>query len=254
MLPYFFRHYDELVDRYVFFDDGSTDSTLSILKGHPKAEVRPLPRSEVDSYVLAAQAVHDTCWKESRGLADWVITTAVDELLYAPKFRAYLETCSRNGVTAIPALGYQMLSRARPTSARSLVRSIKTGFPDPMFSKLSLFDPNKISETNHAVGRHSARPSGIVKFPDQDVLLNLHYKYLSFDYTLRRYSNLNNKLGAVDKENRWGYQYAWTKDELEERWSIWERNSVENVFARGYNPHLAHSKLTERWWRKPAVD
>jgi len=71
MLKYFFRYYDELVDRYVFFDDGSTDQTLSILENHPKAEVRPLVRlNNKDSYVLAAQQVHNSCWKESRG---WLI-------------------------------------------------------------------------------------------------------------------------------------------------------------------------------------
>ena len=70
MLPYFFRHHDRVVDRYVIFDDGSTDSTLSSLKRHPGVEIRPLPRLEVDSYALAAKNVHDACWKESRGLAD----------------------------------------------------------------------------------------------------------------------------------------------------------------------------------------
>ena len=32
MLPYFFRHYDSFVDRYVIFDDGSNDRSLAILR------------------------------------------------------------------------------------------------------------------------------------------------------------------------------------------------------------------------------
>src|SRR5690242_2946962 len=35
MLPYFFRHYDSFVDRYIIFDDGSTDRSLDILRRHP---------------------------------------------------------------------------------------------------------------------------------------------------------------------------------------------------------------------------
>src|SRR5687767_6903150 len=91
MLQYFFKHYDPWVDRYIFFDDGSTDQTPSILENHPNVEIRRLASlQEKDSYVLDAQQVHNQCWKESRGFADWVIITAVDEFLYAPRFKAYL--------------------------------------------------------------------------------------------------------------------------------------------------------------------
>ena len=75
MLPYFFRHYDEFVDRYVFYDDNSTDGSLAILAGHPKVEVRPLARSDKDSFVLLSRDIHNECWKESRGMADWVLLT-----------------------------------------------------------------------------------------------------------------------------------------------------------------------------------
>ena len=43
MLGFFFRHYDPLVQRYVVFDDGSTDGSLDFLRAHPKVEVRPMP-------------------------------------------------------------------------------------------------------------------------------------------------------------------------------------------------------------------
>ena len=36
ILPFFFRHYDGLVERYVIYDDGSTDGTLALLRAHPK--------------------------------------------------------------------------------------------------------------------------------------------------------------------------------------------------------------------------
>src|SRR5436190_8012883 len=121
MLSYFFQHYDPVVDRYIFFDNGSTDDTRPILEKHPKVEIRRLGHSpDTDSYVLEAQQVHNECWKESRGLADWVIITAVDEFLYAPRFKAYLVDCARNGVTAIPALGFQMISPTRPSINKKL--------------------------------------------------------------------------------------------------------------------------------------
>ena len=46
MLPFFFRHYDPIVDRYIVYDDGSTDRTLEMLAAHPRVEVRPFARTE----------------------------------------------------------------------------------------------------------------------------------------------------------------------------------------------------------------
>jgi Glycosyl transferase family 2 len=44
ILPFFFGHYDPLVDAYTVFDDGSTDGSLEILRANPKVEVRRFAR------------------------------------------------------------------------------------------------------------------------------------------------------------------------------------------------------------------
>jgi glycosyltransferase involved in cell wall biosynthesis len=252
MLKYFFKYYDKIVDRYVFFDDGSTDTTLDILKEHPNVEVRKLPRvgEGKDSYVLAAQEVHNNCWKESRGIADWVIVTAVDEFLYMPRLRSYLAECTRNGITVIPALGFQMISEILPKGNKSMPRLVKRGCPWVDMNKLSIFNPNKIEEANHHVGRHSSGPRGEVKYPSTDRLLNLHYKYLSFETTFKRHSDLQEKLGSLDKKNAWGIQYSWSRDRFKESWDYFMNNSVKNIFAWNYSPGLQHSRIEERWWRK----
>src|SRR3974390_3213607 len=84
MLALFFRHYDRVVDHYVVYDNGSTDRTLEMLGKRRNVEVRRFVPSHPDSYVLSALALHDSMWKETRGRIDWVIVTAVDELLYHP--------------------------------------------------------------------------------------------------------------------------------------------------------------------------
>jgi Glycosyl transferase family 2 len=82
MLGFFFRHYDPWVDRYVIYDDGSTDGSLEILRAHAKVEVRSFSCTEADSFVLSQNALQNEMWKESRGHADWVVITAIDELLW----------------------------------------------------------------------------------------------------------------------------------------------------------------------------
>src|SRR5436189_2390725 len=114
MLPFFFRHYDAFVDRYIIYDDGSTDGTGSILAEHPRVEIRRFIRSDRLSFVLSEQALSNRCWKESRGVADWVIVTDVDEHLLHPAMSRYLSDSKKAGITLIPALGFQMIGDALP--------------------------------------------------------------------------------------------------------------------------------------------
>src|SRR5205085_2478480 len=129
MLPFFFRHYDPFVDHYVLFDDGSTDSTLSLLASHPKVEVRQFVWSDAESFAYSEQSLSNHCWKESRGVADWAIVIDIDEHLFHPSMRRYLETCSQNGTTFIPALGFQMISDDVPAPKETLCQSRVFGAP-----------------------------------------------------------------------------------------------------------------------------
>jgi hypothetical protein len=247
MLPFFFRHYDPWVDRYVIYDDSSTDSTLAMLRAHPRVEVRPFVRSVPDSFVLSAQAIHNSCWKESRGEADWVIITAIDEHLYHEDLGAYLSACKSNGVTAIPALGYQMISETFPAGEQRLCELVRRGEPAASMSKLSLFDPGRLSETNYAVGRHSAEPQGRVRYPKRDELLNLHFKTLGLDYYMARSRLLATGLGERDRANSWGYQYDWGNEKIVEMFTTW-RNRASEVIAVG--EPAAQKHLEPRWWRR----
>lgn len=168
MLPFFFRHYDDLVDRYVIFDDGSTDRSLSILRDHPKVELRRFARSDPDSSELSTQTFSNQCWKESRGEAEWVIVTDMDEHLYHPRMRQYLQRCTAAGVTLIPALGFQMISEDTPPGAQPLCETCTSGVPWAQMMKPSIFNPSEIDEVNFVIGRHSAAPVGNVCVPRQD--------------------------------------------------------------------------------------
>jgi len=181
-----------------------------------------------------------------------VVITAVDEILYVPRIASYLARCAKQGVTAIPALGFQMISRTRPTAARPLTELVTRGCPWPMMNKLSVFDPNRLEETRQAPGRHTAAPIGDVRYPERDELLLLHYKYLSFEDTFRRGGELQQKLGVVDRERGFGHKYAWPEDRLRLDWERFEQMSVANVLARSYDAPAAHSPVGERWWRTAA--
>lgn len=246
VLGFFFRHYENLVDRFVLFDDGSTDGTVEYARSKPNVEVRPFPHSVPDSFVLSQQALQNQCWKESRGVADWVIVTAIDEHIHHPDLKRYLETCKRRGVTYIPALGFTMISEYFPDPNEHLARTQTFGAPDWGWSKLRIFDPNAIEETHFAVGGHEARVEGRRVLPDRDELLLLHYKDLGVEYVRERHRALGGRLRPVDIKYRWGHQYFFTAEEYDlVRQKL--RAEVVDVSSRDYCSWRDHEG--PRWWR-----
>lgn len=250
LLPYFFRHYDRWVDRYVIYDDSSTDATLDMLHSHPRVEVRPFVRCVADSFVLSAQAIHNSCWKESRGAADWVIVTAIDEHLYHPDFDDYLRACERDGVTAIPALGFDMVSDTFPQGEQHLCEQVLLGEPTAGMSKLSLFKPDSLIETRYAEGRHSAQPEGNVRYPESDSLLNLHFKTLGLDYYITRCRLLATGLGPRDRANRWGWHYEGSTAQMTARYTACQTGAYAVI---GAGARAAKEHREPRWWRPDVV-
>lgn len=246
MLPFFFRHYDPLVDRYFIYDDGSTDATLALLRSHPKVAVRRFERSDPHSFVLSEQAFSNACWKESTGRADWVIVTDIDEHLYHPAWQGYLRHCRDRGISAIPALGFQMISEQRPRPGQNLCQEYRLGAPWAKMLKLSIFDPNAITEINFATGRHRADPMGRIALPASDEMLLFHYKYMGLAETHQRHLQLRQGLGATDIAKSYGTKYSWPEEELKADWQAVAGNAVDTAALD--NPKAHFSKPP--WWEK----
>jgi hypothetical protein len=219
LLDFFFRHYDSVVQRYVIYDEGSTDGSLDLLRGHPKVEIRRLVRRDPDSFVLSELDLFNNCWKESRGfrgspLADWVILCNIDEHLLHPDLGSYLSRCQQSGVTAIPALGYQVFSEEFPARDEHLCKTRRQALPETDDCKLILFSPRDIKEINYQPGGHVAQPEGRLVAPARDEVLLLNYQVLGIDYTLARFAELKTGLGPGDRARQWGYHYGWNREEL----------------------------------------
>ena len=81
------------------------------------------------SFALSEQALSNECWKASRGLADWVIVTDIDEHLYHSDLSTLLIRYKAQGTTFIPALGYQMISEEFPGPSEMLCETRTRGGP-----------------------------------------------------------------------------------------------------------------------------
>lgn len=231
MLPYFLDHYLPWVDRMVVFDDGSDDGTREALAAHPPIEVRPFPDKQ-GSFVLAALGIWQHAWKESRGRADWVIVTNVDEYIcHADGMRPYLARCRDAGVTVIHPRGYEMIGERLPPAGTSLPDALRRGVPMFGHDKRQVFVPDAIEDMGYMPGRHLARPTGrvVVAHPVETRLL--HYKYVDVDgYLAPRQAALAARMLEGDRRNGFGWQYAWPDEQRRAAYD-WLDLHATDVFA-----------------------
>jgi glycosyl transferase family 2 len=225
MLPHFLRHYGSLVDRFFIFDNGSTDDTLAILAADERVTVTHFDVPG-DSFVEEERRLSDTIWRQSRDKARWVIVIDIDEFLYHRDLRGYLDDCAREGVTAIEAVGYEMVTDQFPSPELPLTESVTCGVREPFYDKLCIFDPNAIASPNYRLGRHTAAPTGHVQWPPQREVKLLHYKRLGVDYVARRYAQLKPGLRSRDHAHRWGFQYLMSRDGIEVEFARFRRDAA----------------------------
>lgn len=244
MLGFFFRHYDGLIRRYIAFDDGSTDGSLELLRAHPRVEIRRLPQVNQDeSRSIATLSPAETCWRETSADADWVMIGDIDEHLHHRDLAGYLRRCASEGITIIPALGYQMISDHLP-SGGLLVEQIRTGAPWANMSKMNVFAPYAIEALNFLPGRHRASPVGTIAAPDEDELLLLHYKYLDFERVWRRHQLGGPRMTPVDKQRGLAHRWRFSREELSADWAHFQRRAID-VFQ---DPEPWRRHAEPRWW------
>ena len=225
MLPHFLRHYSGVADRFFIFDNGSTDETLSLLAADGRVTVAHFDVPG-DSFVEEERRLSDTIWRQSRGEARWVIVLDIDEFLYHRDLRGYLDACAQEGVTAIEAVGYEMVSDEFPSADLPLTKTVTCGAREPFYDKLCIFDPNAIASPNYRRGRHTAAPTGRMVWPAQREVKLLHYKRLGVDHVAARYAQLKPGLRPRDLANRWGFQYLMSRTEIEAEFERFRRDAA----------------------------
>ena len=106
-------------------------------------------------------------WKISRGQADWVAVCNIDEFFWHCDLNWYLRECQKRGITFLESKGYQMVSYKFAERNDDLIHTHRRGCRFQKFDKpCFFFNPNAITETKFARGRHSCNPKGSWRDPN----------------------------------------------------------------------------------------
>lgn len=211
LLPYFLRHYESMAEKIVIYDNISNDGSIQIINSHPLAHAIPYDTNHTirdDVYL----EIKNNAWKESRGVADFVIVCDIDEFLYHTDLNAFLKKHRAEGYILFKTNGYLMVGSAIPTGDGMIYEEIDRGVPDKWSCKCALFDPEAVQEINYTPGSHGSSAIGNGKILTDPGLKLLHYKYLGLEYSLTRKEQLKKRLSQINKEKGWGKHFDCTDE------------------------------------------
>lgn len=224
VLPFVVDYWKRIpVTKAIVYDNGSTDGSIEYLKQFDWIEVRNFTTEGKRNAVQ--RDIKNTKWKESIGVADFVIVCDIDECLYL-RSNDEFQKMKANGYTICAPKWYDFISEDIPQYTEGKLLHEVSNKAVKGNGKVVIFNPNKINEINYTVGSHTCDPRGTVKYYDGDIYLLHINHHLSLEYLLSRYQVFNERLSAEDKSKKWGIHYGFSEEKLRRDYSEGLKNAV----------------------------
>jgi glycosyltransferase involved in cell wall biosynthesis len=207
MLPWFLRHYENIADEIVIFDNASTDLTLSIAANNQKVTIL-----HYNTGGLLDDGKHreiKNTYYKTRPDWDVSIIVDIDEFVYSYglSVREYLEQCAKEYVN-IPCLeGWDMVGSGFPDIAKvseQLYEIANRGVQCSTYSKYAVIF--KGIEVNYGAGAHPHDTKFFgdnIKFSNTAHLKLLHYKFLDINKATAKIIHTKTHLSENNIANKW---------------------------------------------------
>ena len=202
------RHYQDIADDVIIWDNHSTDDTAKIALAMG-CIVQPFGKVGVldDRDYLSIKNAQVTAT-----IYDWRIVCDADEILCIN--RGQLEKELEAGTEIIRTKGWNIYSDIMPKRTWAEVDS---GFWDPNFNKQVCYNPSKIKSMNFNFGAHSNNAKG--KLSKAEYILR-HYRCVGgVDRMINRHAVYKTRMSPYNIANRLSFHYLRTKSEIEREWS-----------------------------------
>ncbi len=186
LIPHFISHYKKLgASKFTFFDNGSTDKSVSIAKelgvNVVVSDTKGCLRDDVYLYIK------NNCWKESNSY--YVVVCDMDEFLEIDFDLVGYET-------VIKTQGYDVIGGLES----------RTGVVNDNYSKCVMFNPNRVLQMNYEIGAHKCKPVGSIIYSESTAKL-LHRKYISEEMLFEKQIEYKKRLSELNKRHGWGSDY-----------------------------------------------
>jgi glycosyltransferase involved in cell wall biosynthesis len=211
ILPFFLKYYSDFCDKIVIYDNESTDRTPEIVRSFPNTELRSWSsNNQIDENLYLN--IKNQAYKESRGIADWVIVGDADEFIFHPNLSERLQHYTDTGITLPKVVGYEMVPNCELDPNVNLPFVYQNGTRASSFDKRMIFNPKL--DIQFVAGCHGlvGSPSGIVESSDH--LYLMHYKKLNLPYYVNRHTLLGTRLSESNRRNHWGFHYIWSPEQM----------------------------------------
>lgn len=218
----FIKHYQRLGATIKVFDNFSDDGTPYICESLGcqvetfgiKGELNDAQYRKIKNYK----------WKGSK--ADWVIVCDADEILDISS-----ETLEQEKTATIfRTHGFNIYSHDMP---KDDYFEILTGVPDESYSKLVIFNPNRISDMMYEYGCHQANPYGTVVYSKVDPTL-FHYRAIGGpERMVKRHALYRSRMGELNKRMGLGIHYTYSDERRIQEWHEFYVKSVTYSRAGG---------------------
>ena len=201
ILPFFIKWYRERFPncRIIIYDNYSTDNTEKIALENNCTIIKYDSNNQIrdDLYL----EIKNNCWKSAD--TDWVIVCDADELLDIDE--NYLLSTEYD---IIQGKGYEMCGKDEN------IEKINKGIYAHGYSKCICFNKTKVIEINYTPGCHTIDPVPKNLKTGKEIKNLYHFKWLNYEYVKNRYNLFSQRLSKINKEQKWGYQYNLSDEEL----------------------------------------
>ena len=241
MLNFYLKHYSQFCDKMIFFDNESDDNSHEIINSYPNTEIRSYTTGGKFDDGVHMELKHSAI-EDARGNCDYAIIGDCDEFIYHPDLIEFLKSHLKKTAIFYPA-GFDMVSNYYPNEYLQIYDSIKTGVPNPWYSKPTLINPNMLNELKWHIGQHeislessyygeiyhlipeSVRPEGgykenrwgrwqiqhdLLHIFNKEPLKLLHYKFIGAGYVTDRHSQYIKRNSKFNIDNNTGHHYVET--------------------------------------------
>ncbi len=257
IIDYFFRHYGKIVNKFYFFDNGSTDNTIEILNQYKKIYDIEIIQKTTKEFIkffnsklkpdlfTFGNLVRNLGWKYFKeGDEDWIFNCDMDEFIWHKNLIQHLENLKKEKFTIIKTTAYQMVTDPFPVSNEQLYEICTFGSLLPTYNKSLIFNPNAIQDINsHGSGNHTISPTGDIKYSNS--VFNLHFKFLGLQYLIDRCRELAEAgISTMGLKSRWIKRYGLSEEKLRKEFASTFKNSCQLDFL---NKSESNEEAYKKW-------